>query len=92
MTSLIHGMIIRPNKLIFGLLGLLMTNEHKITIISLCIIKPEACTEKLKEVSRGPVPDPETQGLGVRQCRIPRHFPMNGSGFGSKFICPVSCL
>ena len=45
-----------------------------------------------KEVSRGPVPDPETQGLGVRQKRIPRHFPMNGSGSGSKFICPVSCL
>ena len=42
------------------------------------------------EVSRGPVP--ETQGLGVRQCRIPRHFPMNGSGSGSTFICPVSCL
>ena len=38
------------------------------------------------EVSRGPVPDPETQGLGVRQCRIPRHFPMNGSGSGSTFI------
>ena len=45
-----------------------------------------------KEVSRGPVPDTETQGLGVRQCRIPRHFPMNGSGSGSTFICPVSCL
>ena len=43
-----------------------------------------------KEVSWDPVPDPETQGLGVRQCRIPRHFPMNGSGSGSTFICPVS--
>ena len=47
MTSLIHVMIIRPNKLIFGLLGLLMTNEHQITIIFLCIITTEACTEKL---------------------------------------------
>ena len=40
-----------------------------------------------KEVSRGPVPDLETQGLGVRQCRIPRHFPMSGSGSGSTFLC-----
>ena len=47
MTSLIRGMIIRPNKLIFGLLSLLMTNEHKIIIIFFCIIKLEACTEKL---------------------------------------------
>ena len=42
-----------------------------------------------KEVSRGPVPDLETQGLGVRHCRIPRHFPMSGSGSGSTFLCPV---
>ena len=41
------------------------------------------------EVSRGPVPDLETQGLGVRHCRIPRHFPMSGSGSGSTFLCPV---
>ena len=42
-----------------------------------------------KEVSRGPVPDLETQGLGVRHCRIPRHFPMSGSGSSSTFLCPV---
>ena len=42
-----------------------------------------------KEVSRGPVPDLEIQGLGVRHCRIPRHFPMSGSGSGSTFLCPV---
>ena len=64
--------------------------------VYICLNKDRALTRILKigvkmapsrkEVSRGPVPDLETQGHGSQQCGIPRHFPMRGLNWVGQYI------